>query len=128
MSHMFLLMSRNKRLTLKYSEACIFFFMFMICKKFPFLFVVFFHLYKFFLSLFPSFLRFPSLFVSPSLLSVSTYVRLSPLAAVRADADLRFGPNPDPPAGVDGPSANLLLISRRDEAIAPFSLHIAFDE
>lgn len=74
---------------------------------------------------FPTIL-FPS--VSPSLShSISACVRLQPAGAVRANTDQPFGPIPNPPACADRPSTNLLLISWRDEAIAPF-LRIACDE
>lgn len=65
--------------------------------------------------------------------SPSLHIYVSPASGCsRADIDPWFGSVPDPAACADQPSANLLLISCRDEAIAFFflffCLHISLDQ
>lgn len=101
MSHMFPL----KHPTFKCSEDAFYRFSDLYLSFF----LSFFHLSEYFL--------FSSISIS---LPVSAHARLWPPGAVGAVLDLRSGPIPDPPACVDRLSANLLLISWRDEAIARF--------
>lgn len=101
--------------------------MFAICQIFLLLFVLHASLSHSFYP-FPMFHSFSlSVCLAVSVSALSTYVCIWPLGAVRANIDLWFGGVPDPPACTARPSANLLLISWKDEAIALF-LHIAFDE